>query len=68
MSESRKTRPQDRAERGSRVDGDDRGFPDRLMGLLEWLADKDPVKAAKLVGDYLDDLAEELGGASPEPT
>ncbi len=46
---------------------DDKGFQDRLMGLLEWLADKDPVRAARLVGDYLDDLAEEMGQGAAKP-
>ncbi len=41
------------------------GFQDKLLGMLEWLADKDPVRAAKLIGDYLDDLSEEMGGARP---
>lgn len=36
------------------------GFQDKLLGMLEWLADKDPVRAARLIGDYLDDLAVEL--------
>lgn len=36
------------------------GFQDKLLGMLEWLADKDPVRAARLIGDYLDDLASEL--------
>lgn len=36
------------------------GFQDKLLGMLEWLADKDPVRAARLIGDYLDDLADEL--------
>lgn len=45
------------------------GFQDKLLGMLEWLADKDPVRAARLIGDYLDDLAEEMdvkakGGAA----
>lgn len=48
--------------------GSDKGFQDRLMGMLEWLADKDPVRAARLIGDYLDDLTEELGAPkSPKP-
>jgi len=45
---------------------DDKGFQDRLTGMLAWLADKDPVRAARLVGDYLDDLAEELGAKAPK--
>ena len=47
----------------------DGGFQDRVMGMLEWLADRDPVKAARLIGEYLDDLADELGGsiAPPKP-
>jgi hypothetical protein len=36
------------------------GFQERLLGMLEWLADKDPVRAAKLVGQYLDELSEEM--------
>ena len=46
---------------------DDKGFQDRLTGMLAWLADKDPVRAARLIGDYLDDLAEELGPKSAKP-
>jgi len=37
------------------------GFQDKLLGMLEWLADKDPVRAAKLIGEYLDDLSKEMG-------
>lgn len=42
------------------VKEDDKSFQDRLVSMLEWLADKDPVRAAKLVGEYLDELATEL--------
>jgi hypothetical protein len=67
MSESRKAKG--RKSRRATVDGarDDQGFQDRLMGMLEWLADKDPVKAARLLREYMDDLADELGPASPKP-
>lgn len=46
---------------------EDKNFQDRLTGMLAWLADKDPVRAARLIGDYLDDLAEELGPTSARP-
>lgn len=55
----------DKADKATRVD--DKGFQDRLTGMLAWLADKDPVRAARLIGDYLDDLAEELGPKAPKP-
>jgi len=41
------------------------GFQDRVIALLEWLADKDPARAASLIGGYLDDLTEELGTTGP---
>ncbi|MCC6621546.1 MAG: hypothetical protein IT385_09855 [Deltaproteobacteria bacterium] len=47
-----------------RVKDDDKSFQDRLLAMLEWLADKDPVRAAKLVSEYLDDLGSELGGGA----
>lgn len=45
----------------------DKRFQDRLTSMLEWLADKDPVRAARLIGSYLDDLAEELAPKSNKP-
>lgn len=59
-------RPQ-KAAASAHASGEDKGFQDRLMGLLEWLADKDPVRAARLIGDYLEDLTEELGPKAPRP-
>jgi len=37
---------------------------ERLTGLFDWLVDKDPVRAARLLADYLADLAEEQSSAS----
>lgn len=45
----------------------DERFRDRLMALLQWVADRDPVAAARLVSDFADELFEELAGG-PEPT
>jgi hypothetical protein len=48
-------------QRAQQADGRaQEGFQDKLLGMLEWLADKDPVRAARLIGEYLDDLAEEI--------
>ncbi len=73
MSASRKTANTKAARRPKTTKAtrtstpDDKGFQDRLTGMLAWLADKDPVRAARLIGDYLDDLAEELGPNSAKP-
>jgi len=73
MSESRNTKDAGTSRRpatgtaGSASTPEDKGFQDRLTGLLEWLADRDPVRAARLIGDYLDDLAEEIGSKSVTP-
>ena len=40
----------------------DQGFQDSILSMLEWLADRDPVRAASLINSYLDDLSEELTG------
>ncbi len=56
MKSSKKQRTKRSEEKG----GD--GFQDKLLGMLEWLADKDPVKAARLIGEYLDELAVEMDG------
>jgi len=56
MKSPKKQRTQRSEERG----GD--GFQDKLFSMLEWLADKDPVKAARLIGEYLDELAVEMDG------
>ena len=48
-----------------RAEEDDKSFQDRLLSMLEWLADKDPVRAAKLIGEYLDDLAGEMSPKTP---
>lgn len=59
-----KSSKKQRSERIHGATGD--GFQEKLLGMLEWLADKDPVRAARLIGDYLDDLSEEMDGkASP---
>ena len=49
-------------KRKDEPEADERGFQDRVLAMLEWLADKDPVRAAKLIGEYLDDLAAEVAG------
>ncbi len=41
----------------------DKGFQDKLMALLEWVAEHDPLTAARLVGDFTEDLARELSVA-----
>jgi len=70
MSTSRKTTNTKQARKPKAAkaarfsDSDDKGFQERLTGMLAWLADKDPVRAARLIGDYLDDLAEEMGPTS----
>jgi hypothetical protein len=38
------------------------GFADRLLSMLEWVAERDPMAAAKLVLDYGDDLSQEMAG------
>ncbi len=64
---SAKTTRKPKGEKAAKVaKGDDKGFQDRLTSMLAWLADKDPVRAARLIGDYLDDLAEELGPKAPK--
>ena len=69
MGTSRKSQREkvSRRPKGKRDTGAD-GFQDRLMSLVEWLADKDPVRAARLIGDYLEDLAGELGPTGPRAT
>jgi hypothetical protein len=49
----------------SKVTGNekDQGFQDSILSMLEWLADRDPVRAASLINAYLDDLSDELGGS-----
>jgi hypothetical protein len=55
-----KSSKKQRTKRSEEKSGD--GFQDKLLGMLEWLADKDPVKAARLIGEYLDELAVEMDG------
>lgn len=45
----------------------DGGFQTNVLSLLEWLADRDPSRAATLINEYLDELAEEMGGARGAP-
>jgi len=45
-------------ERTTRTDND-RTFRDEVVARLAWLAERDPLKAARLLGAFLDDLAEE---------
>lgn len=42
-------------------DSQDKGFRDRLIALLDWVAEHDPLAAARLLAEYTDDLVEELG-------
>ena len=68
MSASRKTTNGSRKAKTPKQTSDaDKRFQDRLTSMLEWLADKDPVRAAKLIGSYLDDLAGELAPKSNKP-
>ena len=44
----------------------DKRFREKLLSMLEWLAERDPVAAARLVAEYTEDLlAEVAGGATP---
>jgi hypothetical protein len=45
----------------------DKRFQDKLLRMIEWVADRDPVAAARLIGDYTDDLMRELAGSEPTP-
>ena len=67
MSTQRKTqRTKVKRAKGKRELVSMEGFQERLMALVEWLADKDPVRAARLIGEYLDDLADEVANP-PKP-
>jgi hypothetical protein len=46
----------------TRRDNEDKRFQDKLLAMLEWLAENDPVRAAKLVGEYMEDLVREAAG------
>ena len=46
---------------------EDAGFQDKLLGMLEWVAERDPVRAARLIGRYLDELAREVEPRHPAP-
>ncbi len=37
-------------------------FQDKLMSLLEWVSEHDPLTAARLVGDFTEELAREMAG------
>lgn len=45
-------------ERKTGTDNDS-SFRDDVVARLAWLAERDPLKAARLLGAFLDDLAEE---------
>jgi len=45
---------------------EDKRFRDRLISLLEWVAERDPIAAAKLLGQYTEELVDEMG-REPEP-
>lgn len=42
---------------------DDR-FRAKLVALLQWVADRDPAAAMRLMSDFADDLFDELGPAA----
>lgn len=54
MARSRKTKTEQDSEGG---------FQQSILTMLEWLAERDPVRAASIVGAYLDELAEEMGNS-----
>ncbi len=37
-------------------------FQDKLMALIDWVAEHDPITAARLVGDFTEELAREMAG------
>jgi hypothetical protein len=43
----------------NRKTASDASFRDEIVARLAWLAERDPMKAARLLGAFLDDLAEE---------
>jgi len=45
----------------------DAGFQGSVLAMLEWLADRDPIRAASIINDYLDELAEEMSGGQGAP-
>lgn len=52
-----------RSNKNSVKESGDQGFQESILSMLEWLADRDPIKAASLINAYLDELSNELGGA-----
>jgi hypothetical protein len=45
----------------------DTGFREKLLAMLEWLAERDPVAAARLVAEYTEDLLAEVAGGGATP-
>jgi hypothetical protein len=45
----------------------DQGFQESILSMLEWVADRDPIKAASLINAYLDELSEEMGVPAARP-
>lgn len=45
----------------------DKRFREKLLGMLEWLAERDPVAAARLVAEYTEDLLAEVAGGGATP-
>lgn len=44
----------------------DKRFREKLLAMLEWVAERDPVTAAKLVAEYAEELmVEAAGGPTP---
>jgi len=45
---------------------DDKDLQDSILSMLEWIADRDPVRAASLINAYLDEVADEISGGQPK--
>lgn len=46
------------------AEGQKSGFRDRLMSLLDWVAEHDPVTAARLVAEWGEEVARELASGA----
>lgn len=42
-------------------------FKDKLLKLLDWVSERDPMAAARLVGEWSEDVARELTCGCEEP-
>lgn|GEM_PF-2989674 len=45
----------------------DKRFREKLLAMLEWVAERDPVTAAKLVAEYAEELMTEAAGSGAAP-